>query len=185
MGRVQVIAGVTAAARAAADTAAEAVVKHLLQRLAGIFAEARVEEAVYERVDGVVDEKRLHAELVGDLADWAESSFKVLNGAAQNHHHEVRKKTQDVGQGHSKQHGGGFPDSDLRLFVRLHHFWLRFLCLGASFAASSSGESSSGQNGRVVVVLMATASCLGFRRQLSTGLIGLLWTKQKHKIKSV
>ena len=76
-----------------------------------------VEEAVDQRVDGVVDEERLDAELVGQLSQRTEAGLQVLDDTPHHHDDEVRQEAEDVGQGHGEQDSGGFTHADLTLRV--------------------------------------------------------------------
>ena len=113
---------------------------HLAQRFLRVLAEAGVEEAIDERVDGVVDKEGLDAELVGHLADRAEATLEILDGASQDHDHQVGQEAEDVGQRHREQHRGCLPYPDLSPLARLlHHFrfrrFFRFLVAAAGYGA--------------------------------------------------
>ena len=123
----------------------------LAQRLARVLPEGGVEEAVDERVDGVIDEERLDAELVGHLPYWTQPALEVLDGAAENHHHQVRQEAQDVGQGHGEQYGGRLPHADLSPLGLLRHFRFRLFLLAAA-AGEGAGDVRGGR--RVVVVVV-------------------------------
>lgn len=75
----------------------------------GVLSECLVEEAVDERVDGVVDEEWLDTQFVGELPHGAEVLLKVTDHAPEHHDRQVRQEAEDVGQGHGEQHRGGLP----------------------------------------------------------------------------
>ena len=68
--------------------------------------ERGVEKAVNNWIDGIINEERLHAELVHHLPHGIEFLLKILDNASQHHDNKEREKAEDVGKGDGEEHRG-------------------------------------------------------------------------------